>query len=137
MFTVGLEGVSEVSQNIDARVAHMSGPKAKKVWMRGALVFIRYIQNLIHSRSGTLSDAVFAAYGKPEKPNVLVGVSYGTSGKAPYAWLVEFGHGGPHPAPPYPYFKPGVLAGQPAAAENLIEGMHALAVEPLPLKRTV
>ncbi len=25
---------------------------------------------------------------------------------APHAWLVEHGHGGPHPAPPHPFLRP-------------------------------
>jgi HK97 gp10 family phage protein len=25
---------------------------------------------------------------------------------APHSWLVEYGHGGPHPAPPHPFLRP-------------------------------
>lgn len=39
--------------------------------------------------------------GGTKNPSVLVGV-WGE----PVAYYVEYGHGGPHPAPPHPYMKP-------------------------------
>jgi hypothetical protein len=39
--------------------------------------------------------------------------------KAPHAHLVEFGHGGPHPAGPHPYLRP-ALDSMKAAAVALM-----------------
>lgn len=132
---IGLEGLPEVLDNIGARMDFMLGMEAKKVWMGAALIFVREIRDFVNSRTGKLASAIFAAYGRKEKPNVVVGVSYGGRGKAPHAWLVEHGHAGIHPAPPHPFFRPGVMAGRPLAGAYLIEGMHKLALTPLPLKK--
>ncbi len=38
---------------------------------------------------------------------------------APHAHLVEYGHGGPHPAPAHPFFRPAVSETLGKAKENL------------------
>jgi hypothetical protein len=63
-----------------------------------------------------LQDAIFAAWGKPDHPSAIVGVD---RKKAPHAHLVEFGHGGPHPAGPHPYLRP-ALDSMKAAAVALM-----------------
>lgn len=56
-----------------------------------------------------LRDAIFAARGKSQalKPSVIAGVDLK---REPAAHLVEFGHGGPHPAPPHPFLRPAIDA---------------------------
>lgn len=61
-----------------------------------------------------LVDAVFAAEGKKDHPSVIVGVD---RKKAPHAHLVEFGHGGPHPAPAHPFLRPALTAFKRAAVD--------------------
>jgi hypothetical protein len=46
---------------------------------------------------------------------------------APYAQPVEFGHGGPHPAPPHPFVRPAF----DARAEEAYEEMKKLLNEAL------
>lgn len=124
---VGIEGIAEINKEIAERLDRMTGVEAKKIWMRAALVVVREIRDNIHNITGTLSAGVFAAFGTKTKPNVLVGVSIGGRGKAPHGWVVEHGHGGPHPAPPHPYFKPGVQAARPMVGAIIAEGMKELA----------
>lgn len=126
---VGVEGIDQINKNIAAKLTRMTGMEAKKVWMRAALVIVREIRDMIHDVTGALSSGIFAAYGKREKPNVIVGVSLGGRGKAPHGWVVEHGHGGPHPAPEHPYFKPGVRAARPTAAAIIAEGMKQIATK--------
>jgi len=124
---VGVEGIANIQKNIEAKLNQMSGQEAKKIWMRAGLAIVREIRDNIHSISGKLVAGVFAAYGKATKPNVIVGVSIGGRGRAPHGWVVEHGHGGPHPAPAHPFFKPGVLAARPVAAAIIAQGMKDLA----------
>jgi len=124
---IGVTGLPVIFQNIDRKVDQMNGRQAKRVWMRAALMIVREIRDNIHSISGRLYSAVFAAYGRRDKSNVVVGVSYGGGGKAPHAWVVEYGHGGPHPAGPHGYFGPGTLAARPMAGAMIIEGMREIA----------
>lgn len=46
--------------------------------------------------------------------SVPIGVTKGTDGAA-YANPVEYGHGGPHPAPPHPFVRPAFDAGKDEA----------------------
>lgn len=123
---IGVEGIDKINKAIEERLNRMTGMKAKKGWMRAALAIVREIRDNINNITGQLSSGVFAAYGKPTKPNVIVGVSLGGRGKAPHGWVVEHGHGG-DAAPPHPFFKPGVLSARPIAAAILIEEMKELA----------
>jgi HK97 gp10 family phage protein len=50
-----------------------------------------------------LRDAIFAARGKHDEASVIVGVD---RLQVPHAHLIEFGHGGPRPAPAHPYLRP-------------------------------
>lgn len=125
---VGIEGIADINKAIDDRLHRMSGLAAKKIWMRAALVIVREIRDNINSITGALWSGIFAAYGKATKSNVIVGVSLGPRGKAPHGWVVEHGHGGPQPAPPHPYFKPGVKSARPLAAAIIAEGMKDLAI---------
>lgn len=63
-----------------------------------------------------LRDLIFAAPGKTGHPSVIVGVD---RKKAPHASLVEFGHGGPHPAPPHPFLRPAYDAIRRAAVASV------------------
>ena len=42
---------------------------------------------------------------------------------APHALLVEFGHGGPHPAPAHPYFRPGVEQSREQVKQIIVDGL--------------
>jgi HK97 gp10 family phage protein len=43
--------------------------------------------------------------------------------KAPHAHLVEYGHGGPHPAPPHPFIRPAWDELKPSVEANLGNGL--------------
>ena len=70
-------------------------------------------------RSGNLRGAlrIKKASGR-RSARVTVGVHAGEGG-APYAQPVEFGHGGPHPAPPHPFVRPAFDAKAEEAYEEL------------------
>jgi HK97 gp10 family phage protein len=61
-------------------------------------------------RSGRLRGAI--ALGKVIKRkngsgySIKIGVNKDQTANAPHAHLVEFGHGGPKPAPPHPFMQP-------------------------------
>lgn len=58
-----------------------------------------------HPRSGTLRSALRIKKGSRRRgARVTIGV-HAESGAA-YGVPVEFGHGGPHPAPPHPFVRP-------------------------------
>lgn len=58
-------------------------------------------------KTGKLKAAIKAGKVKRRKDGAYT-IKIGTQGKtdAYYAPFVEFGHGGPHPAPPHPFMRP-------------------------------
>ena len=66
----------------------------------------RLINNVTSNLSRSLVSKPFAKQRKGE-PAAFVAVDYNI---APHAHLVEFGHGGPKPAAPKPFFRPVVHA---------------------------
>lgn len=76
-----------------------------------------HLKSSIETRVTTHADA---------PTEIEVGISYKRHPKAHHAHLVEGGHGGPHPAPPHPFWEPAVqLHGQQAvdALEDLMEDL--------------
>ncbi len=120
---VGIQGIDEIKGNIAKKLDKLTGMQAKRVFMRAALLLVREEKANIHSITGHLAGAIFADYGDPKKPNVLVGTN---NRKAPHGLLVEEGHGGPHPAPPHPYHKPAVNATRGIMAATIAEGLKDL-----------
>lgn len=137
---IGIEGIDQIKKAIAAKMDRMTGLQAKKVFMRAALILVREARDNVNSITGQLSAAIFAAYGKQDKANVLVGVSIGGRGKAPYGWVVEHGHviwkGGRKRSgtgkqvgtvKPHPYMAPAIKSARPAMAATIAEGLKELA----------
>lgn len=83
----------------------------------------------IHSITGHLAGAVetYVKTSADAPTEIEVGISYTRHKSAHHAHLVEGGHGGPHPAPPHPFWEPAVAAhGEDAAdaLENEIEDIE-------------
>jgi HK97 gp10 family phage protein len=91
-----IEGLPELQAKITKILDRTTGKQVKRVWMDAALVLRDAARGMApvlkkpHKGhvAGLLKSAIFAAYGDPAKPNVLVGVNYRI---APYARLVEYG----------------------------------------------
>ena len=66
--------------------------------------------------TGKLKSAIFADRGDPSKSSAIVGVNHNI---APHGQLVEFGHAGPHAAPPHPFMRPAVEKNR-AKVRNII-----------------
>jgi len=70
-------------------------------------------------RSGNLRGALRTKKASRRRgARVTIGV-HAAEGGVPYANPVEFGHGGPHPAPPHPFVRPAFDAKAEEAYEEL------------------
>lgn len=106
------EGLGELQAKISRVIDRASGKEVKRIWMGGALVLRDEARDLAPSLkrpkkgrvAGLLRAAIYAAYGDPSKPNVLVGVNYKM---APHAHWLEFGNSR---IPAQPYMRPALLA---------------------------
>ena len=123
----GVTGLAEIKANIAATLTRVSGQQAKFVFMEAALVGLKEIEDLVPVKTGTLKRALFADYGTPTKPNVLLGVNYHI---APHCLLVEYGHGkvGVDGAHAHPYFRPGITSARPGMAAVLAKGLRDVAL---------
>ena len=144
-----LDGLADVNANIarvlasvDPKAARSTAEKAKKVYVDAAVAGRNEIRAITPvSKDGThghepgnLRDSVFAARGSAYETNALLGVNHR---KAPYAHNVEFGHGGPHAAPPHPFFRPGVEYASREMSQIIKAGLRKVieeAPKPTPTK---
>lgn len=108
-----IEGIDNVPQ------------RATKALTRGAEVVLKYAKANAPDRSGDLKSNLGVGRRKKTRDRyaVEVGNFHGNDPYVPYAHLVEYGHGGPKPAPPHPYLEP---AAQMAEAEAIDAIMAAL-----------
>lgn len=105
----------------------------KRGLMKGALVVRDEAKDLVPVVTGRLKSAIFAAYGDPNKADVLVGVNtriavdpaHPKSGT--YAGIVEFGD---DERAPKPYMRPAIAAARPTVARIVKEEL-AGAIEKL------
>lgn len=82
----------------------------------------------IHSITGNLRDSIETRVTThADAPTEIeVGISYKRHPKAHNAHLVEGGHGGPHPAPPHPFWEPAVQLHGQQAVDGLEEVMEEM-----------
>jgi len=81
------------------------------------------INSTFKRKSGNLYKAVYAkAY-----PRTVTRPAVAFAGirprKAPHAHLLEYGHAGPHPAPPHPFFRPAVDGCREEVMKNIRTGL--------------
>lgn len=102
------EGAEELIAALDEVASAVNGQKIKEGLMKRVGIPLRdRARANVAVKTGNLKRAIYAAYGDTNKVTILVGVNYKI---APHAHLVEFGHAGPHPAPPHPYMRPAIAA---------------------------
>lgn len=141
---VRLEGLAELQEKLAASLNRSNAKEIKHIHMGAALVLRDEARDLApvikdasknkKAISGRLKQAIFAAYGKPESPYVLVGVNYTMAG---YAWWCEFGTGtrawksgkntGTMTA--QPYMRPALTAVRAKCVSIIAEGYRKLLID--------
>ena len=104
-FEADAVGMSEILKDLDA-VGDLPRTAAKAL-RAGAEVLLPAARDLAPVRTGELKGAL--KIGRRTKVRDRYAVEVGAfHGDAPHAHLVERGHGGPKPAPAYPFMEPAV-----------------------------
>ena len=115
------EGLEEVTENLGRVIDSVVGAEAKRVYVEAAAIGRDTVREMApQGKTGNLKKGVFAAAGDENQPNALLGMNYKI---APHAHLVEYGHGGGSPAPPHPYFRPGIIAAGSRMGARIREGL--------------
>lgn len=122
---LAFKGMDEFQDRLSKIVNEVTGAEMKEVMLEGALLLRDEARRRAPVKTGALRKGIFAARGDANKPSVLVGVNYKI---APHAHLIEFGHGGPRPAPPKPYMRPAIDASA-IRIQNIMKSGFAKIIE--------
>jgi len=118
-----IDGINELRAKLAYILSATTAKAVKEISIQAALTGRDIIKAITPVKTGLLQSAIFAAYGDPEKANVLLGVNHHI---APHAHLVEYGHAGPHAAPPKPYFRPGLVLAAPQMKTIIEDGFKEI-----------
>lgn len=131
-----VEGIPEIAANAQRlmrQCGYSGGDVAKELkqaFMTGALILRDECRDLVPVDTGLLKSSIFAAYGRKDKADVLVGVNtrqaVRTSGgqTKTYAGVVEFGGAAyGRPQAPQPFMRPGIAAARPTVARVIKEAL--------------
>lgn len=102
-----IEGFDKFLREVEKLPDRMKRNELLKVLRRSSKPTIQAAKRNIHSRSNRLGKSIGNITGKNrEYPNVMVGPRVKGKNEGFHGHLVEFGHGGPHPAPANPFMRP-------------------------------
>ena len=118
------EGMAELQEQLGKIIDGVTGEEMKQVFLSQAIVLRDEAKRIAPlGETGNLRRGIFASRGDENKPNAIVGVDYRV---APHSHLVEFGHAGPHPAPPHPFMRPAILNKTEAVRKGMADGLGAI-----------
>lgn len=115
-----IKGVDELTSDLQRMAAKAGGEAADRALKAGARVILTEMKaqaqidpkvrkgNLLKSlKLGSIVTAMKEQRSKIGVKRIQLGAYEKEHGQiAPHAHLVEYGHGGPHPAPPHPFVRP-------------------------------
>jgi HK97 gp10 family phage protein len=101
-----LKGIEKLERQANKVIKEVNSEKQKLLLDNARLVRDRIRSKAPLGPTGNLKKAAYAS----SLPASLSGRAVAFAGirprKAPHAHLVEYGHAGPHPAPPHPFVRP-------------------------------
>ena len=121
--------MAQLTADLQAISETLSHGQLQSIMEDAAQPLLEQMRQNVHSRSGKLRAAIGTGSAKVGSggPSITVGVHRKDwSGDEYYPAYVEFGHGGPRPAPPHPYIRPAVDARGEEALSRLAEGLGKL-----------
>lgn len=98
-------GFSELMGDLERLGQTFDGPVVTEALTQGAAPILGRAKSNIVSRSGDLSGSMETVIKKKKgRATAHIGAQKGSKGY--YATMVEYGHGGPHPAGAHPFLTP-------------------------------
>ena len=106
-----LKGLDELEKNVNQMVKDVTSAKTELLLKQAQLVRDRIKEKAplgpsTDKKPGSLKAAAYAVALPETTTRPAMAFAGIRPRKAPHAHLVEFGHGGPHPAPPHPFIRP-------------------------------
>lgn len=127
-----LSGADQLLGDLEKMGRQLSGDAAERgaagqVMERAAQPVLDRMMQTVPVKSTTLQKSLKMGKLKLSRRgyySISIGAHKGEEG-ARYAHLVEFGHGGPHPAPPHPFMAPAFDATVDEAYQTIRNGLAA------------
>lgn len=115
-----IEGFEEFKRAVEQLPQKQKRSEILKVIRRSTKPTIDAARRLVPKKSGRLQRAIGNITSKnKEYPNILVGPRARGKHEGFHGALVEFGHGGPSPAPANPYMRPAFEQTKNGVSEDL------------------
>lgn len=124
--SVDVKGDKELMDAIDQAAGQVSTEEVVNILMDSARAIRDRAKALAPVKTGLLRRSIFADEGRPWEDRRGVSVLLGVSVKAPHRHLVEFGHAGPNPAPPHPFWRPAIIAEWPIQRASIMRRVREM-----------
>jgi HK97 gp10 family phage protein len=101
-------GFNDFNNDLEALINGLSPESIKKALQAGAEPVLRQQKANVKSVSGDLDASLTIGKVKKNKSgsdSITIGAHKGSPAQE-YVGPLEYGHGGPHPAPPHPFMRP-------------------------------
>jgi len=118
-----LKGLDKLEKETNKIIKELGSEKQKLLMSQARLVRDRIRAKAPQGKTGNLKGAAYAAGLNETTTRKAVAFAGVRPRKAPHAHLVEFGHGGPHPAPPHPFVRPAWDESREEVRRNITAGL--------------
>ena len=125
----GVDGLEEELAEKAKQLEKLMGSEKTRTAFKAAMQPITQdAKARVHSITGGLRSGIetHVTSSADAPTEIEVGISYKRHASARHAHLVEDGHGGPHPAPPHPFWEPAVQAHYQEALQALDDTIDGL-----------
>jgi HK97 gp10 family phage protein len=114
-----LKGIDKLERHANQVAKEVEGEKLDIIFTEAKRVRDRIKQKAPTGPTGNLKKGAYASKLAASLSQSAVAFAGIRPRKAPHAHLVEYGHAGPHPAPPHPFFRPAIDEIMPSVKENI------------------
>lgn len=121
--SIYIRGLDELERQTNKVLKEMTKGKSDLLLKQARIVRDRVKQKAPRGPTGNLKRAAYATVLPETTTTRTVAFAGIRPRRAPHAHLVEYGHGGPHPAPPHPFFRPAWDEVRGEVRENIRKGL--------------
>lgn len=121
--SIYIKGLDELERKCNQVIKEVSKEKTQLLLKQARLVRDRIKSKAPRGPTGNLKKAAYAKAYPETTTSPAVAYAGIRPKRAPHAHLVEYGHGGPHPAPAHPFFRPAVDEMMPKVQRNIEQGL--------------
>jgi len=114
-----ISGLNEILDNLNSVLTKTRSENLKGIFMEAGIVVRDRAKFNVPVRTGKLKNRIFAAPGKPDKPDILVGVAKPEEGY-PYEMAVEYGTS---KMSAHPFWRPAITESRDEVGKIIITGV--------------